>query len=124
MIENIRFCYCSRLDLDEEKANQCMYFGFTERARKVLSDEFLFEITDTTTEENMKKAGIPLFDKELKNGNKVFIVNLDDNKYRIPTKYIEPFIRCLFKYLPAYYISPEDQNNEYICDLSGKENEL
>jgi len=122
MLENIRFCYCSRLDFDEEKANQCMFFGFTKRAKKVLSDDFLFQITDTSPEENHNKSGIPLYVREINNGSKVFLTKVSENLYRIPTKYIDPFVRCLFKYVPAYYMNSDKNGSEYFCDLRDKNN--
>ena len=123
MLDNIRFCYCSRIDSEEDKASQCMFFGFTERARKILTDEFLFEITDTSPEENLQKSGIPLLEKEINNGDKVFIKKVDGNLYRIPTRFIEPFIRCLFKYLPAYYVSPGEHDSSDYCDLQDQDDE-
>jgi len=124
MLENIRFCYCSRIGMDDEKAKQCMFFGFTSRAQKMLSENFLFQITDTSPEENINKVGIPLLSTEVKNGNKVFIKKLESNLYRIPTRYIEPFIRCLLKYLPAYYVSPEDRDDSLHCDLKDELDEM
>jgi hypothetical protein len=113
MLEKISFCSCARLDIDEPRENQCMFFSFTERAQKVLSDEFLWHITEGTFEENLEKTGIPLEDIENLSftppsnnlSEKIFIKKIQDNYYRIPTIYIDPFIRCLFKYLPAFYLT-------------------
>ena len=53
--------------------------------------------------------GEPVF--SIKSGNEKYvkIQKMDENLWRIPTLYIDPFIRLLFKYLPAYYISPEEK---------------
>ncbi|MFC1476933.1 hypothetical protein ACFL6L_00535 [candidate division KSB1 bacterium] len=123
MLENIRFCYCSRIELEEENAMQCMFFSFTERASKILSNDFLSQITDSSPEENYEKTGIPLFDREINNGDKVFVKKVGENKYRIETRYIEPFIRCLFKYLPAYYVQPGQGEEDYTCDMREQDDE-
>jgi len=124
MLDNIRFCYCARLDQEEEDARQCMFFSFTNRAKKVLSEEFLSEISSSTPEENLNKTGIPLISREVSNGDKVFITEVDKNRYRIPSRYIESFIRCLFKYLPAYYVSPDELGKNYNCDIRKKDDEI
>lgn len=120
MLDNIRFCYCARLDEEEENARQCMFFSFSKRAKKVLSEDFLKEITYASPEENIEKTGIPLIDREITNGDKVFITKVEDDRYRIASRYIEPFVRCLFKYLPAYYVAPDEVGKNYECDVRKK----
>lgn len=115
MLENISFCSCCHIEIDEARETQCMFFSFTERAKKVLSEEFLCQITEGTPEENLVNTGIPVKGDDKSNGNKVFIKKLEKNYYRIPTKYIDSFIRCLFKYLPAYYVSHDKDKKNY-CD--------
>ena len=113
MLEKISFCSCARLDINEPRETQCMFFSFTERAQKVLSDEFLWHITEGSLEENLEKTGVPLEECESLSSippynnlsEKVFIKKVDVNYYRIPTVHIDPFIRCLFKYLPAFYVT-------------------
>jgi hypothetical protein len=101
-----------------------MFFSFTLRAKKVLSSDFLFQISDTTPDENLKKVGIPLNEEEVKkNGSKILIKKIRDNFYRVPTKYIDPFIRCLFKYVPAYYIAPDEAGTSFQCDLRTKDDD-
>ena len=112
MLKNISFCYCFGVDSDPENEKRCMTFSFTERARKVLSDEYLFQITDTTVAENRAKSGIPLIGKKVV-GEKVFLTKLDKNLYRIPAKHVDPLIKCLFKYLPASFVSHEEKKTGY-----------
>lgn len=115
MLENISFCSCCRLEIDEAREDQCMFFSFTEKAKKVLSPEFLYQIIEGSSEENIDKAGFHVSDSDQPDGNRVFIKKLEDNYYRIPTKYIDAFIRCLFKYLPAFYVSVDEGREKY-CD--------
>ncbi len=114
MLENIRFCFCFGPDLDSKKEKRCMTFSFTERASKILTEDFLSQITYTSPEENKGKTGIPLEDHE-NDREKVFIKRLEDNLYRISTKDIDPFIRCLFKYLPATFVPNDAQKQRPIC---------
>jgi len=116
MLENISFCSCCRLEADVPREIQCMLFSFTERAKKVLSEEFLHQITEGEPEENLVNTGIPVRDGDQSNGNKVFIKKLKENYYRIPTKYIDSFIHCLFKYLPAYYVPDDKDKKDFCCD--------
>ncbi|RKY89017.1 hypothetical protein DRQ09_02045 [candidate division KSB1 bacterium] len=105
MITSIKFCYCSKIDVDGEKDYSCMFFQFTQRAKKILSKEFLDKITLLNKTDESNKPGI-----ECNNENRrVFIRKLDDNLYRIPVKDLDCFLKCLFKYLPAKYQSPEER---------------
>lgn len=117
MIENISFCSCCRLDKDEAKETQCMFFGFSDRAKKALSEEFLYQITEGNPEENRRKTGISLSDDDQSDGHQVFITKLEENYYRIPTVYVDSFIRCLFKYIPAFYIPQNDIKKDYYCSM-------
>ncbi|MFC1554653.1 hypothetical protein ACFL7D_08470 [candidate division KSB1 bacterium] len=115
MLENIKFCSCTHLDIDEARESQCMFFSFTERARKILSDEFMYQITDTSSEDNFDKTGIPPEEGEASNGGKPLIKRLEDNYFRIPTQHVHSFVKCLFKYLPAYYVSSKEDREKYSC---------
>ncbi len=53
MLENIKFCSCCRLDEDDAREVQCMFFNFTERAEKLLSEKFLSQITEGDLVENL-----------------------------------------------------------------------
>ncbi|MCH8285800.1 hypothetical protein IIB79_04640 [candidate division KSB1 bacterium] len=120
MIENIKFCSCSLLKIDEAQESQCMFFSFTERAKKSLSEDFLHQITEGTPEENLDKSGIPnqvAGVTEKTNGSRVFIKQLEGNTYRIPTRFIDQFIRCLFKYLPAFYVPVDKTRTGYYCNF-------
>ena len=117
MLENISFCSCCHLGINEARETQCMFFSFTERAKKVLSEEFLYQITEGTPEEDLNNPGIPVKEGEHSSLNKVFIKKLEGNYYRIPTKYIDSFIRCLFKYLPAYYVSNDEHKKNYCNNM-------
>lgn len=117
MLKNISFCSCCHLEIDEARETQCMFFSFTVRAKKVLSEEFLYQITEGTPEEDLVNTGIPVKESDQSNGNKVFIKKLEENYYRIPTKYIDSFIRCLFKYLPAYYVSNDEDKKNYCSNM-------
>ncbi|MCP4723387.1 MAG: hypothetical protein GY863_00045 [bacterium] len=119
MLENIRFCFCFGHDLDSKKEKRCMTFSFTERAAKILTDDFLSQITYTSPEENKTKTGIPLEEHE-NNRDKVFIRKLDDNVYKISTKDIDPLIRCLFKYLPATFVPNDSQKQNPICVVNSE----
>lgn len=120
MIENIKFCSCSLLKIDEAKESQCMFFSFTERAKKSLSEDFLYQITEGTPDENLDKTGIAIpgpMATEHTNGNRVFIKQIEENTYRIPTRFIDQFIKCLFKYLPAFYVPAEETKTGYYCNF-------
>lgn len=120
MICNIKFCSCCLLKIKEARESQCMFFSFTDRAKKSLSEEFLNQITDGTPEENLDKTGIPLSDSlfhDQTNGDRVFIKKVDEDTYRLPTKYVDSFIRCLFKYLPAFYVPLDESKKDYYCNL-------
>ena len=117
MLQNISFCNCCKLDVDEARESQCMFFGFTDRAKKVLSDDFLFQITEGEPFENADKSGISLTIEGEENGKRIFIKQVDENTYSIPARFIEPFVRCLFKYLPAFYIPHNDMKKDYCCTM-------
>ena len=117
MLHNISFCSCCRLDADKGRETQCMFFNFTDRARKALSDDFLYQITESGPGEDFDKIGIPLSPDDTANGDRVFISKVDENTYRVPTRYMEPFIRCLFKYLPAFYVPNNDIKKNYYCTM-------
>jgi len=104
MLKSVKFCYCTQITKDGTADNSCMIFGFSKRAQKILSREFLDEISFEKDKEKKNKSGI-----DCGNNGSVFIKKIDDNKYRIPVKYLECFLRCLFKYLPAKYQSPEER---------------
>jgi len=108
MLKDIKFCSCSIFDIEEEEENQCMFFVFTDRALKLLSDGMLKHISDTDKIGNHSE-GIYAGIDELGNEKYVKIQKMGENLWRIPTLYIDPFIRLLFKYLPAYYITPEEK---------------
>ena len=110
MLKDIKFCSCSNFETDGEDEIQCMYFSFTDRALKMLSDGLLKQISHKDEDGNPATgiyAGITEDGKE----KYVKIHKTGDNSWRIPTIYIDPFIRLLFKYLPAYFISPEEKQN-------------
>ncbi len=121
MLENIRFCFCFSPDLDDEKEKRCMTFSFTERARKTLTFDFLYQITLSDSEEDESKTGIPLTNNEKEYLEKTFVKKLDENLYRIPVKYMDPFIRCLFKYLPATFVPVEENSRQTSCNTSCSE---
>ena len=104
MLKSVKFCYCTSIGKKGAVDTSCMIFGFSSRARKILSREFLDEISFEEEHEKKIKSGI-----ECGNGGSVFIKKIGDNKYRIQVKYLEDFLRCLFKYLPAKYQSPEER---------------
>ena len=108
MLKNIKFCSCSIFDIEEEEENQCMFFSFTDRALKMLSEGLFKQISDTDETGNPSTGIYAGIDK---NGDEKYVKihKVEDNLWRIPTLYIDPFIRLLFKYLPAYYISPEEK---------------
>lgn len=119
MLKDIKFCSCSNLDTDGEEENQCMFFQFTERALKMLSEGLLKQISDTDKDGN-PTTGIYAGVDEDGNEKYVKIHKMKDNLWRIPTKYIDPFIRLLFKYLPAYYVSPEERQKHKCHPLSNE----
>ncbi len=112
MLNNIRFCYCSRLDEEPENESQCMIFGFTDRARDTLGESFIERISSHSEYD----TGIPVGEDE--DGSEVLlkIEKMEDNLYRIPTMYVEALMRTIFKYLPAYYQSPAERiKNKCSC---------
>lgn len=113
MMKDIKFCSCSAFEDDGDKLKQCMLFSFTDRALKMLSDGLLKQITETDEKGN-SSTGIYAGLEENGEEKYVKIHKIAENRWRIPTVYIDHFIRLLFKYLPAYYISPEEKE-EYKC---------
>ena len=110
MLRVLRFCSCTKVDknsLNDE--TRCMVFSFTPRALKILSKDFL----ETITGEQGKEVGIEI--DENKSAKIIHIKKIDTNLYRIPTKYVDPFIKLLFKYLPGHFHSP-DERIEGKCD--------
>jgi len=88
-----------------------MVFSFTPRALKILSEDFLNRIT------GKKGDDVGIETDESENDNKyIHITRLDKNLYRIPTKYVDPFIKCLFKYLPGHFLSKDDRVQTK-CDI-------
>jgi len=112
MLKNVRFCYCTQIDKNKEVDTSCMIFGFSKKAQKILSDEFLYEIFFEKEEDKKGKTGIECGSKRI-----VFIKKIGENKYRLPVKNLECFLKCLFKYLPAKYQSPEERE-EVDCNFS------
>ena len=108
MLKDIKFCSCNIFDTGEEDESQCMFFSFTDRALKILSKGLLKYISDPDNIGNTSE-GIYIGNDEEGNEKYVKIHKIGENQWRIPTLYIDPFIKLLFKYLPAYYISPEEK---------------
>ncbi len=114
MLKDIKFCSCSSFKSDGLEENQCMFFSFTSKALKMLDDGLLKKISDI--DENGKLSeGIYVGMNENRGEKYVRIHKIEDNRWRISTLYIDPFIRLLFKYLPAYYLSPEEKE-KIRCD--------
>ncbi len=108
MLKDIKFCSCSSFETEGAEKNQCMFFSFTDRALKMLNEGVLKKISDIEGNEDFSEGIYAGFDE---NGEErhVKIHKIDGNRWRIPTLFIDPFIRLLFKYLPAYYLSPEEK---------------
>ena len=104
MLKSVKFCYCTQIVADKGTDTSCMIFGFSKRAQKILSKDFLDEISFEDEEEKKRKSGI-----KCGKDHNTFIKKIGDNKYRIPVKDLEYFLKCLFKYLPAKYQSPEER---------------
>lgn len=112
MMKDIKFCSCSSFESDGDNLNQCMLFSFTDRALKMLSEGVLKQITDTDLTGNTATGIYAGLDE---NGDEKYVKlhKLDENRWRISTKYIDHLIRLLFNYLPAYYISPEEKERQH-----------
>ncbi len=93
MLQNISFCNCCKLDVDEARESQCMFFGFTDRAKKVLSDDFLFQITEGEPFENADKSGIPFTIEGEENGKRIFLLN---KSMKTPTVFLPGLLSRLF----------------------------
>ena len=110
MLQVIKFCACSKVNKEEvEEDLQCMIFSFTPRALKILSGDFLNMVTGEKGDE----IGIEVNRADEK--KIVHIQKIDTNLYKIPTEYIDPFITCLFKFLPGHFIS-NDERAKFNCD--------
>jgi len=112
MLQDIKFCSCSALGKDKMHTKQCIIFRFTDRALKMLSPQFLDLIS--TREDNIEYAdeGIPI-DPENETCDIFFKIHrIKDNYWRMSTQHLDPFLRCLFRYLPAYYVSHEGDPSE------------
>ena len=57
MLKDIKFCSCSNFETDCENEIQCMYFSFTDRALKMLSEGLLKQISDKD-EDGIPSTGI------------------------------------------------------------------
>ena len=108
MLKDIKFCSCGIFNDEGTEENQCMFFSFTDRALKMLNEQILKQISDTGENGNQSIGFFAGIDK---NGEEKYVTiqKIEDNYWRIPTIYVDPLIRFLFKYLPAYYISPEEK---------------
>ena len=110
MLQVIKFCACSKVNKEEvEEDLQCMIFSFTPRALKILSDDFLKMVSGEKGEE----VGIEYNGTDEK--KIVHIKKIDTNLYKIPTRYIDSFITCLFKFLPGHFIT-NDERSKFNCD--------
>src|SRR3989339_1815186 len=105
MMKDIKFCSCSTFEDEGDNSTQCMLFSFTERALKMLSTGLLKQIS-ATDEKGNPATGI--YTGLAENGIEKYVKlqKIDENRWRISTKHIDHFINLLFKYLPAYYVSP------------------
>lgn len=112
MLEGMKFCYCFGVDQSPEKEKRCITFNFTDRALKILTKDFIFQITITTPKEDSLKTGIPIVNLP-GHPKKVLLTQLDKNVYRISIIYLDSLIRCLFKYLPATYVEGETTTEYY-----------
>lgn len=124
MLKDIQFCSCSRLYCDKLETQQCMIFSFTPRALKMLSKDYLEQITANSTtvdkslqklELNEEKTDEIEFEKELcclefeQNSEEsreppdFAIYKIDDNRWRIPVLHLDQFLMSLFRFLPGYF---------------------
>ena len=120
MLKDIRFCTCRSFDAaDDVPMNQCITFAFTERAQNILSAELLERIaTDLRTVESAKQ-GFPVGTDAQGNPRFARIRRLDQNLWRLPTRYLDAFIRFLFQYLPAEPVPGNGSGKgRHECDCS------
>lgn len=124
MLKDIQFCSCSRLYCDKLETQQCMIFSFTERAIKMLSKDYIEEITanSTTVDKSLQKLELNEekideieFEKELsyiesEHESADFqqpvdfaIYKIDDNRWRISVPQLDQFLVSLFRFLPGYF---------------------
>ena len=107
MLTNISFCTSKATnETDIADMHQCMTFGFTERALKMFSEAFLRRISTTNKHSEQDDDGFQIGDTKDGKPRLMKIRRLGDNLYRLPTQHIDPFIRFLFKYLPAEVLLP------------------
>lgn len=124
MLKDIQFCSCSRLYCDKLETQQCMIFSFTPRALKILSKDYLEQITansstvDTSLrklELNEEKADELEFEKEFscmgleqddensQQPQDFSIYKVAENRWRISIPQIDEFLMSLFRFLPGYF---------------------
>ena len=123
MLTNISFC-TSKSTSEEENADmhQCMTFSFSDRALKMFSEAFLRRISTTNVHSDYEDDGFQIGETKEGKPRLARVRRLDDNLWRIPTLHIDPFIRFLFKYLPAEVLLPGHGKPEPpACDCAAGE---